>query len=243
MHRPDHRGGGAPRRCRRRGPGQPRAGQRTRSTPSRGRRSDNRCARRRGQPKSRSLPPPPQDRSSLRRPQVGAEPRRTHRSGRRLIEVDHIGGGEARRARAARRVRCDPGRGGDGPCRRSLAHRPPRHPCAPAIARGARPRPAPCTRPALHRARRPTRGRARRPGARGVLQLLVEGGASVSREFVAAGLVDRFVVYVAPVLFGGDDGSPAMRGPGAPTIDDVARGRFVSVVRVGEDLRVEVETQ
>jgi diaminohydroxyphosphoribosylaminopyrimidine deaminase/5-amino-6-(5-phosphoribosylamino)uracil reductase len=80
-------------------------------------------------------------------------------------------------------------------------------------------------------------------GARGVLQLLVEGGASVSREFVAAGLVDRFVVYVAPVLFGGDDGSPAMRGPGAPTIDDVARGRFVSVVRVGEDLRVEVETQ
>jgi diaminohydroxyphosphoribosylaminopyrimidine deaminase/5-amino-6-(5-phosphoribosylamino)uracil reductase len=80
-------------------------------------------------------------------------------------------------------------------------------------------------------------------GARGVLQLLVEGGASVAHEFVEAGLVDRFVVYIAPVLFGGDDGAPALRGPGAPTIADVARGRFVSVVRVGEDLRVEVETQ
>jgi diaminohydroxyphosphoribosylaminopyrimidine deaminase/5-amino-6-(5-phosphoribosylamino)uracil reductase len=77
-------------------------------------------------------------------------------------------------------------------------------------------------------------------GRRGVLQLLVEGGASVAREFHAAGLVDRYVVYLAPLLFGGDDGRPIFSGPGAGTIDDVWRGKLVSVERLGDDLRVEV---
>jgi diaminohydroxyphosphoribosylaminopyrimidine deaminase/5-amino-6-(5-phosphoribosylamino)uracil reductase len=78
-------------------------------------------------------------------------------------------------------------------------------------------------------------------GQRGVLQLLVEGGPSVAHEFVASNLVDRFVIYLAPILFGGDDGHPALRGAGAATIDAVARGRFVSSRVVGEDLCVEVD--
>ena len=77
-------------------------------------------------------------------------------------------------------------------------------------------------------------------GGRGVLQLLVEGGAVVAQAFHAAGLVDRYVVYLAPALFGGDDARGLFAGSGAPTIDDVWRGRIVSVDRVGEDLRVEV---
>ena len=77
-------------------------------------------------------------------------------------------------------------------------------------------------------------------GQRGVLQLLVEGGARVAHDFHAAGLVDRYVLYLAPVLFGGDDGRPIFAGPGAGTIGDVWRGRLVSVERLGDDLRVEV---
>ncbi len=77
-------------------------------------------------------------------------------------------------------------------------------------------------------------------GQRGVLQLLVEGGASVAHSFHAAGLVDRYVFYLAPALFGGDDGRPIFAGPGAGTIGDVWRGKLVSVERLGEDLRVEV---
>jgi diaminohydroxyphosphoribosylaminopyrimidine deaminase/5-amino-6-(5-phosphoribosylamino)uracil reductase len=77
-------------------------------------------------------------------------------------------------------------------------------------------------------------------GRRGVLQLLVEGGPSVAHEFHAAGLVDRYVVYLAPLLFGGDDGRPIFSGPGAGTIEDVWRGKVVSVERLGDDLRVEV---
>jgi diaminohydroxyphosphoribosylaminopyrimidine deaminase/5-amino-6-(5-phosphoribosylamino)uracil reductase len=77
-------------------------------------------------------------------------------------------------------------------------------------------------------------------GGRGVVQLLVEGGARVAHDFHAAGLVDRYVVYLAPALFGGDDATPLFSGAGAPSIDGVWRGRLVSVDRLGEDLRLEV---
>ncbi|MEA2704325.1 MAG: diaminohydroxyphosphoribosylaminopyrimidine deaminase [Actinomycetota bacterium] len=78
-------------------------------------------------------------------------------------------------------------------------------------------------------------------GRRGVLQALVEGGATVAGAFHRAGLVDRYVLYLAPALAGGDDGRPLLAGPGAPTIDDLWRGRIVSVDRLGDDLRLEVE--
>jgi diaminohydroxyphosphoribosylaminopyrimidine deaminase/5-amino-6-(5-phosphoribosylamino)uracil reductase len=76
-------------------------------------------------------------------------------------------------------------------------------------------------------------------GRRGVLQALVEGGPTVAGEFHRAGLVDRYVLYLAPALFGGDDALPLFRGRGAAAVDDVWRGRIVSVERLGADLRVE----
>jgi diaminohydroxyphosphoribosylaminopyrimidine deaminase / 5-amino-6-(5-phosphoribosylamino)uracil reductase len=78
-------------------------------------------------------------------------------------------------------------------------------------------------------------------GRRGVLQLLVEGGASVAHAFHVAGLVDRYVLYVAPALFGGDDARGLFAGSGAGSIDAVWRGRIVELRRVGDDLRIDVE--
>ncbi|MGH9087219.1 MAG: bifunctional diaminohydroxyphosphoribosylaminopyrimidine deaminase/5-amino-6-(5-phosphoribosylamino)uracil reductase RibD [Acidimicrobiales bacterium] len=77
-------------------------------------------------------------------------------------------------------------------------------------------------------------------GRRGVLQVLVEGGARVAHAFHAAELVDRYVLYLAPALFGGDDARPLFDGPGAGTIDGVWRGRLVSVTHLGDDLRVDL---
>ena len=77
-----------------------------------------------------------------------------------------------------------------------------------------------------------------RLGAEGVLCVLVEGGASVASAFHAARLVDEYVVYVAPVIFGGDDAMGLFRGPGAPSIADVARSTFRSVERIGIDLKI-----
>jgi diaminohydroxyphosphoribosylaminopyrimidine deaminase/5-amino-6-(5-phosphoribosylamino)uracil reductase len=78
-------------------------------------------------------------------------------------------------------------------------------------------------------------------GRRGIVQAMVEGGATVAGEFHRLGLVDQYVLYVAPVLFGGDDARPLLAGSGAPSIEDVWRGRITSVQRLGEDLRIEVE--
>lgn len=77
-------------------------------------------------------------------------------------------------------------------------------------------------------------------GSDGVLQLLVEGGAGVAGEFHRAGLVDRYVIYLAPALFGGDDARGVFAGQGAFDISEVWRGRFSSVERIGDDLRVEM---
>ena len=78
-------------------------------------------------------------------------------------------------------------------------------------------------------------------GARGVLQLMVEGGATVAKAFHEAGLVDRYVLYMAPAIFGGDDALSLFSGKGAPTLGDLWRGRIVDVARVGDDLRLEIE--
>ncbi len=77
-------------------------------------------------------------------------------------------------------------------------------------------------------------------GRRDVLQVLVEGGAGVAASFHRAGLVDRYVLYMAPALFGGDDARPLFSGPGASTIDEVWRGRIVHTSRLGDDLRVDL---
>lgn len=78
-------------------------------------------------------------------------------------------------------------------------------------------------------------------GRRGVLQAMVEGGASVAGAFHRAGLVDHYVVYLAPALFGGDDARGLFAGPGAPTITDLWRGRITCTQVLGGDLRIDVE--
>jgi diaminohydroxyphosphoribosylaminopyrimidine deaminase/5-amino-6-(5-phosphoribosylamino)uracil reductase len=78
-------------------------------------------------------------------------------------------------------------------------------------------------------------------GSQGVLQLLVEGGATVAHAFHQAGLVDRYVLYLAPALFGGDDARGLFAGAGTPTMAELWRGRLVALERLGDDIRVELE--
>lgn len=77
-------------------------------------------------------------------------------------------------------------------------------------------------------------------GAEGVLQLMVEGGANTVAQFQAEGLVDRYVVYLAPAIFGGDDARPMFVGAGVQTIDELPRGRFVGIRRIGDDVRLDL---
>jgi diaminohydroxyphosphoribosylaminopyrimidine deaminase/5-amino-6-(5-phosphoribosylamino)uracil reductase len=75
---------------------------------------------------------------------------------------------------------------------------------------------------------------------RGIIQLLVEGGSRVAGSFHRAGLVDQYVMYLAPALLGGDDGLPLFSGPGAVTMADAWRGRITEIRPIGPDVRIDL---
>lgn len=77
--------------------------------------------------------------------------------------------------------------------------------------------------------------------AAGVRHLMVEGGSRILGAFLAAGLVDELIVYLAPTLLG--SGTPALENLGITTLADaqqwdwdVASGGAVQ--QLGRDLRL-----
>jgi diaminohydroxyphosphoribosylaminopyrimidine deaminase/5-amino-6-(5-phosphoribosylamino)uracil reductase len=78
-------------------------------------------------------------------------------------------------------------------------------------------------------------------GRRGVLQVLVEGGAHVAHDFHRALLVDHYVFYLAPALFGGDDALAVFAGSGAGSLSQIFRGTITKIARLGGDLRVDLD--
>jgi diaminohydroxyphosphoribosylaminopyrimidine deaminase/5-amino-6-(5-phosphoribosylamino)uracil reductase len=75
---------------------------------------------------------------------------------------------------------------------------------------------------------------------RGVVAALCEGGGGLHGALLDAGLGDRVVCYVAPMLFGGA-AALAFGGEGVAAIADARRLRDVTVTHVGDDLRIEGE--
>ncbi|MCA1843251.1 MAG: bifunctional diaminohydroxyphosphoribosylaminopyrimidine deaminase/5-amino-6-(5-phosphoribosylamino)uracil reductase RibD [Actinobacteria bacterium] len=77
-------------------------------------------------------------------------------------------------------------------------------------------------------------------GRRGVLQAMVEGGATLHGALFRAGLVDRIVVYTGGVVLGAD-GLPLFAGPGPATLADASRWRLTAVRQLGGDARLDWE--
>jgi diaminohydroxyphosphoribosylaminopyrimidine deaminase/5-amino-6-(5-phosphoribosylamino)uracil reductase len=74
-------------------------------------------------------------------------------------------------------------------------------------------------------------------GSRGVCHVLCEGGPTLAGALVAAGLVDRVILYLAPMLVGGE--APGLLALGVKTIADAWPLQVTDVARVGEDIRVD----
>lgn len=70
--------------------------------------------------------------------------------------------------------------------------------------------------------------------ARGVQSLFVEGGPTLASAFIQAGLADRLLVYIAPVLLGG--GRLALTDIGVASIGEARRLTIDEWVPLGSDL-------
>jgi diaminohydroxyphosphoribosylaminopyrimidine deaminase/5-amino-6-(5-phosphoribosylamino)uracil reductase len=70
---------------------------------------------------------------------------------------------------------------------------------------------------------------------RGVRNVLLEGGPTLAGAFLAGGLVDRVIGYIAPKLLG--DGLSALVGAGVSTITDAIELDLTDVAQIGPDLR------
>ena len=78
-------------------------------------------------------------------------------------------------------------------------------------------------------------------GNDGVLQLMVEGGATVASSFHQQNLVDRYVLYVAPAFMGGNEGAPLFNGESAPSMQQLWRGTLRSVRQLESDIEVTID--
>jgi diaminohydroxyphosphoribosylaminopyrimidine deaminase/5-amino-6-(5-phosphoribosylamino)uracil reductase len=77
-------------------------------------------------------------------------------------------------------------------------------------------------------------------GRRGILQAMVEGGATLHGALLRAGLADRLVVYSGGVVLGAG-GLPLFGGPGPGTLDDASRWQLTAVRALGPDARLDWE--
>ena len=76
---------------------------------------------------------------------------------------------------------------------------------------------------------------------RDVQGVLLEGGPTLAWSAVAEDVVDRLVVYLAPLLVGGVDAPGILGGAGFAPIGSGRRVQIDRVERIGDDLKVEAD--
>jgi len=75
-------------------------------------------------------------------------------------------------------------------------------------------------------------------GKREVVSILLEGGGVLNSSFLEAGLVDKFILFLAPLIIGGKNAPGAFGGDGSAKLDDALRLGDLGIKRIGEDLMV-----
>lgn len=74
--------------------------------------------------------------------------------------------------------------------------------------------------------------------ARGVQSVIVEGGSQVISDFLRAGLWQKMIVFVAPMVVGGGDAPSIFSGNAAERLTEAHGFRFDRVEVVGRDLMI-----
>jgi len=76
-------------------------------------------------------------------------------------------------------------------------------------------------------------------GKMGFLSVMIEGGAEINASALQEGVVDKLLLFLAPVLIGGKSTPTAVGGEGIETLRQATRVRDVRVERFGEDILIQ----
>jgi len=71
------------------------------------------------------------------------------------------------------------------------------------------------------------------------LSVMIEGGAEINASALQEGVVDKVLLFLAPILIGGKSTPPAVGGEGIETLRQSTRLRNVRIERFGEDVLIE----
>jgi diaminohydroxyphosphoribosylaminopyrimidine deaminase/5-amino-6-(5-phosphoribosylamino)uracil reductase len=76
-------------------------------------------------------------------------------------------------------------------------------------------------------------------GKRGILSVMIEGGAEINASALREGIADKVLVFLAPILIGGKSTPTAVGGDGIESLTQVLRLRDVRIERFDGDILVE----
>jgi diaminohydroxyphosphoribosylaminopyrimidine deaminase / 5-amino-6-(5-phosphoribosylamino)uracil reductase len=76
-------------------------------------------------------------------------------------------------------------------------------------------------------------------GKRGITSVLIEGGSTVNAAALREKLVDHVVLYLAPILMGGQDAKAVIGGRSPKRLAEALTLRHVTLRRIGEDVIME----
>ena len=78
-----------------------------------------------------------------------------------------------------------------------------------------------------------------RLGSLGIQSILLEGGSSLASSALHDGLIDKFLLFYAPKLLGGEDGFGLFAGKGVDRMDCAVQVKNISARHFGDDIMLE----
>ena len=75
-------------------------------------------------------------------------------------------------------------------------------------------------------------------GRMDITSLLVEGGSHIIGSMIVERLIDKFYIFKAPKILGGDDGIPMAKGPGPKMIDESLMLGNIRIRRFDDDILI-----
>ena len=72
-----------------------------------------------------------------------------------------------------------------------------------------------------------------------IVHLMIEGGGKVNAAALEAGIVDKVLFFIAPIIIGGENAITAVRGKGVSSVEDAFKLKDVKMRRIGRDFLIE----